>query len=79
MNLKDYFSFTRGEKRGVVFFLFIIFILIVSVPFIDYLKKSRQTNFSEFETAINEFEKERDNQEKTTPVYSAPHPFLLPL
>lgn len=66
MNLKDYFSFTRGEKRGVVFFLSIIFILIVSVPFIDYLKKSRQTNFSEFETAITEFEKERNNQESAT-------------
>lgn len=65
MNLKDYFSFTRGEKRGVVFFLCIIFILIVSIPFVDYLKKSRTTNFSEFETAINKFEKEKEALENT--------------
>ena len=66
MNLKDYFSFTRGEKRGVVFFLSIILLLIISIPFTDYLKENRQTDFSEFEAAINKFEKERYNQENTT-------------
>jgi len=63
MNLKDYFSFARGEKRGVVFLLSIIFILIISVPFIDYLKNNKQPNFSEFDQQINDFEKERNLSE----------------
>ncbi|PJB14273.1 MAG: hypothetical protein CO118_09445 [Flavobacteriales bacterium CG_4_9_14_3_um_filter_32_8] len=57
MNYKDYFSFTRGEKRGVVFFLSIIIILIVFIQFIGYFKKNQQTDFSQFENEINEFEK----------------------
>ena len=65
MNIKDYFSFTRGEKRGVVFLLSIIFLLIVAVPFIDYLKKNRQTDFTEFDQQINEFEKDRNQTKKS--------------
>jgi competence ComEA-like helix-hairpin-helix protein len=64
MYLKDYFSFTRGEKRGVVFLLFIIILLTAVIPFIDYLKINETTDFSEFETAINEFEKEREQNSK---------------
>ena len=57
MNIKDYFSFTRGEKRGVVVFLSLIILLIIFIQFIDYFKKNRQTDFSQFEKEINEFEK----------------------
>jgi len=68
MNIKDYFSFTRGEKRGTVVLLLIIITLIVANFSVDLLKKEHQTDFSEFETAINEFEKEidaRKNASKT--------------
>ncbi len=57
MKIKDYFSFTRGEKRGVVFLLSMIVILIITIQLIDYLKKNQQTDFSQFEKEINEFEK----------------------
>lgn len=58
MNIKDYFSFTRGEKRGTVVLLLIIIILILANFSVDLFKKNTQTDFSKFETAINEFEKE---------------------
>ena len=56
MNIKDYFSFTRGEKRGTVVFIVIIIALIISNFSVDLFKKNTGTDFSEFETAINEFE-----------------------
>lgn len=59
MNLNDYFSFTQGEKRGVVFFLLIIFLLLLSFPLLNFLKKNEKPDFSEFEAAINEFEKKQ--------------------
>ena len=58
MNIKDYFSFTRGEKRGTVVLLLIIVILLVANFSVDLLESTHQTDFSEFETAINEFEQE---------------------
>ena len=56
MNIKDYFSFTRGEKRGTVVFITIIIFLIIANFSVDLFKKNTHTDFSEFETAINEFE-----------------------
>ena len=56
MNIKDYFSFTRGEKRGTVVFIVIIIALIIANFSVDLFKKNTGTDFSEFETAINEFE-----------------------
>ncbi len=60
MNLNDYFSFTQGEKRGIVFFLSIIFLLLLSFPLLDFLKKNEKPDFSEFENAINEFERTKE-------------------
>jgi DNA uptake protein ComE-like DNA-binding protein len=60
MNLKDYFSFTRGEKRGVVFFLSIILILLLIIPLTDFIKRNHTTDFSDFDSQINQFEKERN-------------------
>jgi len=56
MNIKDYFAFTRGEKRGTVVFIAIIIILIVANFSVTLFKKNTQTDFSEFEEAIKEFE-----------------------
>jgi len=63
MNYKDYFSFTRGEKRGVVFLLSIIILLIIGIQFIGYSKPFQQVDFSEFENSINEFEKSRETNQ----------------
>ncbi|OFY87965.1 MAG: hypothetical protein A3K10_03635 [Bacteroidetes bacterium RIFCSPLOWO2_12_FULL_31_6] len=57
MNIKDYFSFTRREKRGIVVLLLIIIILIIANFSVDLLKSNQQTDFSQFENEINEFEK----------------------
>lgn len=65
MKLNDYFSFTQGEKRGVVFFLLIIFLLLLSFPLLDFLKKNEKPDFSEFENAINEFEKTKETNNTT--------------
>lgn len=62
MNIKDYFSFTRGEKRGTAFFLILILFLIIANLSVDLFKKNTVTDFSEFEAAIKEFEKEISTQ-----------------
>ena len=62
MNVKDYFSFTRGEKRGSVALLIIIIALIVANFSIDFFKSTQQTDFSHFENEINAFEKELNNR-----------------
>ncbi len=67
MNIKDYFSFTRGEKRGTVVLLLIIALLIAANFSVDLLKTETQTDFSQFEKEIHEFEKginSEDNQKK---------------
>ena len=67
MTIKDYFSFTRGEKRGTAVLLIIIVILIIANFSIDLLASSKQTDFSEFEKEIDAFEKEintRKNSEE---------------
>ena len=66
MNIKDYFSFTRGEKRGAVVFIFIIIALIIANFSVDLLKKNTQTDFSEFEAAIIEFEKGIESRNSAT-------------
>ena len=68
MNIKDYFSFTRGEKRGVVVILFIITTLLVANLSADLLKVNNQTNFSEFEKEIDAFEKELKTSTSNAPI-----------
>ena len=66
MNLKDYFSFTRGEKRGTVILLLIIIWLIIANFSLDYFKSVQQTDFSGFETTINQFENELISKENSS-------------
>ena len=63
MNIKDYFSFTRGEKRGTVVLFLVIVVLIIANFSVDLLKNKTHTDFSEFESAINAFEKELNTKE----------------
>lgn len=57
--LINYFSFSRGEKRGVVILFAIIILLVIGIQFIDYFNINKTTDFSKFENAINDFEKEK--------------------
>lgn len=59
MSIKDYFAFTRGEKRGAVVLLLIIALLIIGNFSIDYFRTNQRTDFTEFENAINQFEKNK--------------------
>ncbi len=63
--LGNYFSFTKGEKRGTAVLLIIIVLLVFSIQFIDRFKLTQQTDFSEFEQAIDEFEKAKQKIQKT--------------
>ena len=58
MNIKDYFSFTKGEKKGVIFLLIIIVVFIVLLNFIRLFKITEFTNFYAFENEIAQFENE---------------------
>lgn len=64
MNIKDYFAFSKGEKRGVIVLLFIIIILTVGLQFIKFLRITDFTDFSKFDTEISKFEKELNKQLK---------------
>jgi len=65
MKMKDYFSFTRGEKRGTVVFIALIIFLIIANFSVVLLKKNTHADFSEFEEAIKEFEEARDLKKET--------------
>jgi len=64
MNIKNYFSFTRGEKKGIIVFFVIIIALIVANFSVDFFKKNTHTDFSEFEESINKFEQTINSKEK---------------
>ena len=66
MNIKDYFAFTKGEKRGSFVLLLIISLLIIANLSIGYFAPKTQTDFSEFKTAIDSFEREISNKKNTT-------------
>lgn len=67
MKIKDYFAFTRGEKRGAVVLLFIIAILIAAQYFFPFYQQNTQTDFSDFEEEINAFEKELKHNHSNNP------------
>ncbi|MBL1232318.1 MAG: helix-hairpin-helix domain-containing protein [Flavobacteriales bacterium] len=63
MSIKEYFSFTKSEKRGVIVLLIILLLILFSFPFVDYLKQQNTPDFMEYEDAILAFEKELNEQE----------------
>lgn len=66
MNIKDYFAFTRGEKRGAVVLLLLITILIAAQFFTDIFSTKTQTDFTEFEDKINAFENQLKEKNKSS-------------
>lgn len=63
MGIKDYFSFTKSEKRGVIVLLVVLLLILFSFPFVDYLKQQNTPDFTAYENAILAFEKELNEQE----------------
>ncbi len=54
-HLKDYFTFSRTERRGSIVFISIILLLIVVLYSFDYLIPQKKTDFSPFEKQIDSF------------------------
>ncbi len=57
--LKEYFSFSRGERNGIVVLLFIIVILIALPHLIEFFRQRKEIDFSQFQKEIEEFEKQQ--------------------
>lgn len=55
--LKDYFTFTRSERNGLLVLIIIIFILIIVRLIIPHIRQNKTYDFSEFQEEISEFEK----------------------
>ncbi len=57
--IKDLFTFTKGERNGV-FFLFVLILILISVYLIfKFAIKQEKYDFSEFEKEIREFDSSR--------------------
>jgi len=54
--LKDYFSFNKKERNGILLLSFVLVVLIIFYQFQYLLPVNRTTDFSEFEQAIAELE-----------------------
>jgi competence protein ComEA len=55
--LKDYFTFTRSERNGLIVLIILIFILISIRMIIPHIRQNKTYDFSEFQDEISEFEK----------------------
>jgi len=55
--LKDYFTFTRSQRNGLLVLISIILILIIIRLIIPHFRQHKTYDFSEFQEEINEFEK----------------------
>lgn len=55
--LKDFFSFTRSEKNGLIVLVSLIMLLIIARLVISGFRKDNIQDFNEFQEEIDEFEK----------------------
>jgi len=70
--LKDYFTFSRSERNGIIVLTGIIFILIAVRIAIPHIKKNVSYDFSEFQDEITEFEKSvSENEDSPVEVTAA--------
>jgi competence protein ComEA len=62
--IKDYFSFNKGERNGIIVLL-IILVLVIAVPFLfPYFIKKESPDFSKFDKEIDAFEKSLKKNEE---------------
>lgn len=54
-HLKDYFTFSRTERRGSIVFTIIILLLLIVLYSLDYILPQKQTDFSAFQAEIDAF------------------------
>ncbi len=52
---REYFTFTRSERNGILILLFIIVMLIVFLKYADVFFKREKVDYTSFENEINEF------------------------
>jgi len=64
--IKYYFSFTKGERRGIFVLISLLMLLIAARVFLfPYLIKTQKVDFSSFQREIQAFETYTDSLEKT--------------
>ena len=56
--LKDYFSFSKSERNGIVILILLIFVLIIAPKLLPLFIKSKPIDFSHFKKEIQEFERQ---------------------
>jgi DNA uptake protein ComE-like DNA-binding protein len=52
---REYFTFTRSERNGILVLIFIIVVLIAFIQFADAFFKREKVDYTSFENEINEF------------------------
>jgi DNA uptake protein ComE-like DNA-binding protein len=59
--LKDYFSFNKKERNGILLLSFLLFFLILFYQFSYLFKTETKTDFSDFEKALSELQYANDS------------------
>jgi len=61
--LKNYFTFNKKERNGILLLSFVLLVLVVFYQFSYLLKTKQQTDFSDFKKAIAEFDYIKESKE----------------
>lgn len=61
--LRDYFTFNRRERRGILFLLIIIALLLIYLSVSNYFFREEKHDFSSFEKEIKEFQKQQSAED----------------
>lgn len=65
--LKDYFSFTRSQKNGILVLISLIILIIIVRLAVPHFRSNRIQDFSEFQEEISEFEKSLTDSNSAIP------------
>ena len=57
---KNYFTYNKKERNGILLLSFVLFLLIIFYQFIYLFVPNTKTDFSEFENLLSELEYEKD-------------------
>lgn len=57
-DIKEILTFTKGERKGIIVLLIILFIVILAKIFSGYFLNNKEYDYSEFDKEIAEFEKQ---------------------
>lgn len=60
--LKEYFTFSKGERNGIIILLFLIVMFAIASKYTYLLKTDETIDFSEYEQKIDEFKKSLKQQ-----------------